>query len=271
MSSELIPNDQQLSEQFTFIQLNFWGGRLYYPICKFLERETPDIFSAQEMLSGPHSSKPDVMTAEMMLTLDVNYFADCAMGAFRSKMINAYGLERQDCIATFACDGFKIKSKNIVPIVTEDKPDHFGRVTNKDYYSLLHTQIEMQSGELIHIVNYHGRVIIRPNSRLGTPECDEDFQRVADYVATLSGPIILSGDFNLAKEATSFAPLKALGLRNLNDIYKIDAGRNEFSWKPDEVVSHIFINDKVVIEDYYVPTDNVSDHLPLVLKCRVQK
>lgn len=248
------------AEKFVFIQANFWEGRLYYPLVRFLNREQPHILSVQELMSGDVLVQPGYLTQEALFK--ENLVDDVAEGPPRSWMMFRQNLYRQRC-ATFTNGQAKIISINHVVLYrnTDDMSDR--ETEYAAYTGLLHTVIELGNAGTVHVLNHHGRLVI--DKRMGSDIADYNFQKIAAYIATLNGGVILSGDFNLVKEASSLQPLKDLGLCNLNDLYGITEVRNEFAWKSDEAVSHIFVNDRIDIADYKVATDNVSDHLPLIL------
>jgi endonuclease/exonuclease/phosphatase family metal-dependent hydrolase len=258
---------ENLSESFVFIQMNFWSGRLFYPIDSFFKRERGDIFSAQEMLSGPHDLSPDFMTAESLVQME--HFDRFMMGNSTTSHIEAQGVNYPMVCATFTKGEITCEFENKITLYRNpDDPSEYERL-KANYYALLHTTLRLKDGAMVHILNLHGRLVKGEQGRFQSEVADYNFARIAEYAATLKGPIILSGDFNLVKEATSLQALKDIGLTNLNDVYNISEARNEFSWRPTEAVAHVFINDQVIVNDYKVARDNVSDHLPLVLNCRV--
>lgn len=235
---------------------------MYYPIDAFLKREQPDIFSAQEMLGGNDSLGSDFWTIETLI--QKGHFDHAFSGYSRSSKVSQ---------TTWQCTNFakspvscEFEDRMMLYRNTEDHSELESHLAN--YSCLVHTKMRLADGAFVHILNHHGRLVV--GARLGNPVADHNFKMIADYIATLDGPVILSGDFNLLKEATSLQPLKQIGLTNLNEVYGVTVGRNEFSWRPEECVSHVFVNDAVVVKEYRVPTDNVSDHLPLILKCQVR-
>lgn len=248
-----------------FTQLNFWGGRLYYPITRFFERIKPDIFSAQEIFSEQDNRKPSMMTLEMLLDEDHQYFNAVAS----NKKTEVPKDQKTMCCATFTKNPYKIDSQVTIPLSMTIQKDNWGRPLNNDYYSLLHTKIKIPDGHLLNVLNIHNLVIFE--GRMGNENATHIFKQVTKYIEKLSGPIILSGDFNLHKNASSLESLKTIGLQNLNDLYHVTEGRNEFAWKAEEIVSHIFINEEIDINDYYVADDNVSDHKALVLSFNLKK
>jgi hypothetical protein len=252
------------TDPFCFVQLNFWVGRLFYPMKAFLDAKKPDLFITQEMLSGLPDGIPDFLTAEVMQ--ENGYFKEYALGAKTHFMQNHRGMDRFICCGTFVKKIFSIKATKIIPIRPNIEP------YRAFHNNILHTILTHHpSNTDLHVLNYHGRLITGETARLGTDKTDLDFQDIADYIKTLNGPLIFSGDLNQSKESSSLHYLKMIGLTNLNDVHGISAARNLFSWKPNEAVCHVFINDQVRVENYHVSEDLISDHYPLVMNMRIIK
>jgi len=254
------------SAPFTFVQLNMWDGRLCYPLYNFFNRIKADILSAQEVLTGPKDISPGFLTAETILKK--GYFDHVTKGfPFVEEALTVKGHVYTEHCMTFAKNPMGLRDSKVIHLDPEGITSTTDR-PRSEYFDLLHTVLELPGGHSAHILNHHGVLVYE--GRMGHKPGDHNFKRIAEYIETLSGPVILSGDFNMYKESSSLKPLHEIGLKNLNDIHGITKARNEFSWKPDEAVSHIFINDKVTVENYHVAQDNASDHLPLVMRARVK-
>jgi len=258
-----------MSDVFTFIQMNFWIGRLFYPIDKFLKTEKPDIFSAQEMLSGPGDLTPDFWTAETLVAKEHfdAFSLNKGMPSYINKGSDNYSIQA----AIFTRNPAKrISEKNIMLF---ENPDDLSEKEKNEakLYSLLHNEIQLPNQTTVHVLTHHGRLVKGESGRIQHPVGDYNFKKIADYISTLKGPVILSGDFNLVKEAISLNPLKEIGLANLNDVHNVTEARNEFSWRPHEAVSHVYVNNQIIVSDYRVARENVSDHYPLVMKFQVKQ
>ncbi len=248
------------SSALTFVQMNMWDGRLYYPLVNFFDRVKPDILSAQEALSGPQDISPSYLTTETMVKK--GYFDHVSLG----KPLHGITIRNNpypDHCAVLSKGNIAHRAVESIHLDPEGLNSEAAR-PRSEYFNLLHVMLDLPDGRHLHVLNHHGVLVYE--KRKGSDITDRNFQKIADYAAALSGPVILSGDFNLHKDASSLQFLKNMGLKNLNDIHNVTVARNEFSWKPDEAVSHIFINDHIMVEDYTVAQDNVSDHLPLVMK-----
>ena len=242
--------------------MNIWNGRLYYPIDAFLKRERPDILCAQEMLSGKDSLSPGFWTAETLV--EAGHFNQ----AQTSPPVPFFQLlEKSTNAVNAVLTGDRLTSDfqhTIFPYEPE------GEITPQlqrlvQIYNMVHTEQRLADGRIIHVLSHHNHIVRSDAGRLYSKTSEINFKTIAAYIAKLSGPVIFSGDFNMLKESTCLQPLKEIGLTNLNDVHNIHSARNEFSWKTDECVSHVFISPDIQVHDYRIATDNVSDHLPLVM------
>jgi endonuclease/exonuclease/phosphatase family metal-dependent hydrolase len=78
---------------------------------------------------------------------------------------------------------------------------------------------------------------------------------------------ILCGDFNLLPNTDSLTILEQ-GMRNLIKEYPVTSTRSRFYEKPDKFADYILVSPEVVVEDFQVLDEAVSDHLPLLLEFR---
>lgn len=251
------------SETFTLMQLNAWQGRLYYPLRGLLDRVRPDILAAQEMLTGAVELTPSFLTAEELAK--TGGFSHTSCGG-RVPVLGMKGHEFDGCCVTFSRDRFACLQERAMPLY------HSGTASSHEdglarYYGLLHTELTLDNGAAVHVLNHHGRVVY--DGRAGNPVSDFNFRSIAAYIEQLAGPVIVCGDFNLYRTATSLQPLRDLGLVNLNDVYNIDTARNINAWRPEDCVSHVFVSPHIAVEDYAVMPDVVSDHSALVLTARI--
>jgi endonuclease/exonuclease/phosphatase (EEP) superfamily protein YafD len=88
--------------------------------------------------------------------------------------------------------------------------------------------------------------------------------QIADYITTLSGPVILAGDFNLAPHSESLEVINKQ-LRNLSVEFKLETTRTFLTSKV-EVCDYIFVNGAVKVTKFLALEDIASDHKALVLE-----
>ena len=83
---------------------------------------------------------------------------------------------------------------------------------------------------------------------------------------TLSNPYVMSGDFNLLPDTQSIKKLEDFGLRNLIKEHNITSTRTSLYPKAEKFADYTLTSKKIIIEDFKVLTDEVSDHSPLYLE-----
>lgn len=168
----------KLLESFKFIQMNFWDGRLAYPISHFLTRENPDIFSAQEMLSGGEKMLLGHLTAESLLKK--GFFNEVALGGSRLRLSTG-GIDFQTHCATFTRGQSRIKDKAIIPLHHNPHDSSQEEKDRVSYCSLLHTRVQLADGAVLHVLNHHAHLVI--DGRMGSPIVDADFRLIAEYAS----------------------------------------------------------------------------------------
>lgn len=114
------------------------------------------------------------------------------------------------------------------------------------------------------IVNHHG--FWRPQP-LGDEESVKAFEKVAGIVRQLDGPVVMCGDLNIIHDSPAMRPLDFL--RDLTHEYHIENTLSGLKYDGAVACDHILVNDQVVVDDFQVYPDLVSDHLPLSADVRI--
>jgi len=117
------------------------------------------------------------------------------------------------------------------------------------------------NGKPCHILTHHGFHI--PEHKDGNEETRKQTKQIAEYAQELSGPVILTGDFNLVPESESIKQLNAI-LHNLALEHKLTTTRTHLTYKT-EVCDYIFVNDAVKVKGFQALEKIVSDHQALAL------
>jgi len=135
----------------------------------------------------------------------------------------------------------------------------------------IYAEIE-KDGSRIHLCNFHG--IAYPGDKKDNGSRIVQSKGVIDFFKNISGSKIIGGDFNLAKDAESIKVFEKNGYRNLINEYKVHSTRNKFAWKkypnvPQNYSDYVFVDKDIKVKKFFVPTDLVSDHQPLVLEIDV--
>ena len=237
------------------LQLNAWGGKLGSQIIALLQREQADVVCFQEALRFPGGRS--------FLFDDIDSIARKAGYAHISFSPHVgYPLMKRT-----AQMGLAILSKhplvevNIIPLRLSYNDDF--DLVDSDYniQSLQHVCVE-QGKILFHILNYHGYHIHEHKD--GSPETLRQCKLIQDYVRTLSGPVVLCGDFNLAPQSASIALIEEKMVNLVTESHTIST-RTELTAK-QEVCDYIFTSSDLSVKHFVVLDDVVSDHRALVLE-----
>jgi endonuclease/exonuclease/phosphatase family metal-dependent hydrolase len=239
------------------LQLNEWGGRLENQILDLLRQEDTDIVCLQEAVDAPGDAALSVATHTLQTA--ANYPHAFSSPVFSFKLMNK--------TATF---GNAIISR--LPFI--DTHTIFTNLSYKEDFdfdsddynirNLQHAIIEI-AGQPVNLLNHHGHHVRQHKE--GDAETMRQMTQIAAYVKTLSGPVILAGDFNLAPHSKSLEVINKL-LTNLSVSHKLETTRTFLTHKK-EVCDYIFVNSEVRVKDFRALDDLASDHKALLLDFEV--
>lgn len=225
--------------------LNTYDGKLRAPISEFISSRTgiTDIFCFQEAYEGPGRMR------ELAVKLLPEY-----KGIFAYKAI-----DRDD----FPQANFIGPNINIMEtaLLFPDRPG----------YGLgIYFAVE-QNGKRLNILNFHGRS--KPGEKLDTSERLGQSEKIIEYFKSIPGPQIIGGDFNLDLDTHSVRMFTEAGYRNLIVDYGIKTTRNRIIWEkypttPQYYSDYIFVSPEVKVTNLEVPENEISDHLPMILRIK---
>ena len=124
-------------------------------------------------------------------------------------------------------------------------------------------------GKRLQILNLHG---IWTADKQGDARTVSECKYIIQAAKRKDIATIIVGDFNLVPDTDSIKLINKQ-FRNLIDEYKIVSTRPDFDDGRDSgnmVVDYIFVNDKIIVNDFKVINANISDHLPLVLDFEIK-
>ncbi len=237
------------------LQLNAWGGKLGSQITALLQREQADVVCLQEAIRFPGGRS--------FLFDDIDSIVKKAGYEYISFSPHlGYPLMKRK-----AHMGLAILSKhpfveiNITPLRLSYNNDF--DLVDSDYniQSLQHVSVE-QDKRLFHILNYHGYHIHEHKN--GSSETLRQCGLIRDHVRTLSGAVVLCGDFNLEPQSTSIALIED-SMTNLVAEANTTSTRTNLTTK-QEVCDYIFTSNDLAVKHFVVLDDIVSDHRALVLE-----
>ena len=133
----------------------------------------------------------------------------------------------------------------------------------------LATTIVTDTGQVLTVVNVHGVPFVQ-DDKLDTTGRLHQTEQIITYLSTTgNSPSVVCGDFNLLPETQSVTKFASAGYQNLIADYSIPTTRNKYAWKLHPVkqyfADYTFASNGIQVTDFAVPTNEVSDHLPMVV------
>lgn len=236
------------------LQLNIWGGRLGKQIIELLEREQADVVCFQEAVNIPGG--------EGFLIKGIEEITEQA--GYPNLVFNAqHSFKLMRRTASF---GLAILSK--LPLI--ETHEFFTRLEHQDDFDILEDDYNIRSLQMIaveegerrvHILNHHGHHV--PDHKHGNEETLRQCQMIVDYIDTLSGPVVLCGDFNLAPNSES---LQLINQKLINHAKERGAlTTRTILTKKTEVCDYIFTSPNLTVTDFQILDDIASDHMALTV------
>lgn len=237
------------------IQLNTLSGFFGPIVLNFFEREKADILHLQEVMSSPEG-RSDFFDFLQSLQQKINmphvFFSPTHDYKFNDMPVY-FGN------AILSETAFQTTHSEFTH---QDYKKNYDTKTDTVLSKLFQHAITDISGKKLNLVNYHGHNV-RKSEKRGNAETEKHCLQLANYISKLDGPVILTGDFNLAPDSKSLEPLNAL-LKNLCIENKIETTRNIYanSMIP---VDYIWVSNDVRVNKFEVLPDAISDHAALAL------
>lgn len=240
------------------LQLNVWMGRLTRQMLPLIERERPDIITTQEMFS-----------ANGIVGLPDNTFHLLELMKERCEYTSVFFSPIYEAVyadVTVGC-GNAILSK--FPFSEQKTIFTNGEFNRHQKDAVFESNIRngqialvtMPDGRTFSVVNHHG--YWEPNP-VGSEKTTQSLQKLTNEVQKLSGPIIFAGDLNI-NPGTPAMQLFNDYLTDLTATHNITDTMSVLCKVPGVAPDHILVNEGVVVKEFRVLDDLVSDHKALVL------
>lgn len=235
------------------LQLNIWGGRIENKLLEQLSSFDADIICLQEAVSLDGTAMFNTTTEEISKELNLNhtYFSPVysftysgRVGSFGNAILSKAPHTSQHTLFT------RLDHKVNFNFDTDDY----------NVRNLQHCTIEV-GNKTVHILNHHGHHVHQHKN--GDPETLRQCELINNYASTLVGPIILSGDFNLAPDSESINIFDTRFI-NLSKKHELTTTRTILTDKT-EVCDYIFVSKDVQVNSFYASDELMSDHVALVL------
>ena len=237
------------------LQLNAWTIRLQTRIEDMILQEAPDIIAFQEVMESETNLGffPTLSQFNDKTRFHHDYFSPVYAMGFMSRKAE-FG---NAIVSNLAFEDKKTVFTNL-----EYNPSISFEVDDYNVRNFQHVIVRDQNGKAIHIINHHGYHVYE--HKKGNDFTLKACQQIADYAATLDGPIIITGDFNLEPTSESLQILNN-SFRNLTVEYGLETTRTDLTHKK-EACDFIFVNDHVEVKDFYASLVVASDHQGLIVE-----
>ncbi len=243
------------------LTLNTWGGIVYEPLIEFIKNHAEDtgVFCFQEVFPSAGATRPSLGKVRPNLFSDIqNTLTD----------FNGYHAVAQENdvggLAIFIKKSFVVSK--IEHIVLFPELNATADENNKDYFSMGRDLQRLEfnhSGKTYIILNFHGMWVA--TGKMDTAKRIEQSEKIRKIFEEYEGARILCGDFNLRPNTKSIDMLSE-GNRNLVREYKITSTRSLLYTRQEKFADYVIVSPEVVVKDFEVLQDQVSDHLPLYLE-----
>lgn len=255
--------------------LNIWGGKIFDPLLQHLDREKDmvDIFCFQEVYHTTAKDKSIMRMQEkknakvffntMPSRVDVYEGIQKHLNNFTpyfspAQEFEEFGHKVYYGLAIFVRNTIHVEKSGEIFVYRERNSwienNHASLGRNLQYI-----QLTLSEKSLL-IANFHG--IWTGGGKEDTRERINQSKKVKEFLNNFKGAKILCGDFNLLPETESIKVLEN-EMRNLIKEYAITSTRSHFYEKSNKFADYILVSPDIMVKDFRVLEDVVSDHLPL--------
>ncbi len=256
------------------ISLNLWGGKIYQPLVKFVEKNNnTDVFCFQEVYTTSSTVKgyKNIIRANLLEEL-VKLLPDFKV--FYSPEISGFDDVPDPVNFNLTVGKAVFVKKNLIVNSYDDLLLYGNRSEKNLKKNFSNMAVSLQSVNVTFndkqylICNFHGTCY--PRSKLDTKLRLEHSKKIIELLKEKTGYKIVVGDFNLLPETQSIKIL-AGNMKNLIKEFNIPRTRSNLSpffGKPNfqKFADYIFVSPELKVLNFKALKDKVSDHLPLYLE-----
>jgi exonuclease III len=251
------------------ITLNIWGGRAGKEnLLSFFEKyKDVDIFCLQEVWSAPYPELDGVVVANRITNLDL------VMAEGLKEISSLLNKHKAYFYPNYKDHfGLLIMVKNNIDVVEEgeffvhlekgyipegDQGHHarnlqYVKVVNKDKHCT--------------VLNFHG--LWNGQGKDDSPERIEQSNKIISFIKNKDiKSFVLTGDFNLSPDTESLKMIEEeLSAKSLIKDFKITSTRTPLYTKENKFASYVFTGKDILVKDFKVLPDEVSDHAALYIE-----
>lgn len=238
--------------------LNIWGGHLKNRLLEFIKfYHDVDIFCFQEVYNNaPNKISTEDREVSLNIFSELQTILSDHNAFFRPVVGNIYG------IGMFVTKEIDILEEGEFTI--HENPYYQG--SGPTHSRSLQWLTCQEKNIKYSILNVHA--LWNGMGKTDSPERIAQSQRINQFMAAIKSPKILCGDFNLRPDTESLMILEQ-GMINLLKKYDIKSTRSNLYQKEEKFADYIFTSPGIIDNSFEVLSDEVSDHLPLLLDYNV--
>ena len=249
------------------ISLNIWDARVFDPIMNFFEaNQDIDIFCLQEVFNGDQEGffrKDRRINGFSEISKRLSNHQGFYINTENLDDIPSQGFSIPYGVAIFVKKTIKILSHHH-NVVFDGGGGDFSNENPKTHKRVIQTVCISVNNKPLAISNVHG--LWNGQGKTDTPQRIKQSKNIKAHIQAFNHPVILAGDFNLLPDTESLA-IVSEGMRNLIKEYNITSTRTKLYSKHEKPVlfaDYIFTSPDIIINDFKVMPDVVSDHSPLL-------
>ena len=234
------------------LQLNVWTGRIKGALKDFFKDNDFDVVCLQEAVWGDKLAASNLfVTVEQIQEITglkyVVYGSNWGLNIFEPGNV----LEQGNAIL---CREEIVAKKNITVY-----GDYKLVKSDEDFYNHAYVAQSVTLKNGLTIVNYHGYWQPEP---IGNKTTVETLQKVADLIHEATGPVVMCGDLNIIYDSPAMRALDFM--RDLTHENNIDNTLSGLKFNGKVACDHILVSDNVIVKDFKVLDNLISDHKALV-------
>jgi endonuclease/exonuclease/phosphatase family metal-dependent hydrolase len=234
--------------------LNIWGGHIYEPLLQFIKaHQEIDIFCLQEVYhNASHKISTDNRKVYLTIFSDLHSMLPKHNAFFRATVKDMYG------IGIFAKKTLDVLGEGEILIHDNLEYSGFGPTHSRNLQWLKYKHEK----QIYFIFNVHG--LWNGKGKTDSIERISQSQKIRNFIHTTNSRKILCGDFNVRPDTKSMEILEQ-GMNNLIKDYKVSATRTSLYEKEERFADYVLVTPNIIINNFEVLKDEVSDHSPLLL------
>lgn len=243
------------------ISLNTWGGiaGAQNLIEFFKEHQGTDVFCLQEIFNGgqdePEEQSEDIESKVYDLLSLIKEALPKHEAFFKPHVKDYYGL------AMFVKKNLSVAEEG-ERFVHQEKGYTLSGDLGFRARNIQFVTLETPKG-LRTIINFHG--LWNGGGKTDTEHRLNQSRKIIDFIKTLKNDFVLCGDFNLEPKTESLKMFEEFGLKNLIKDFNFISTRTKFYTKPVKFADYAFVSSGIIVSNFKVLPDEVSDHSPLYL------